>query len=146
MSLILDGVVAALLIATIAYCAILNRRLGALRRNRDDLRQVVASFNEATVRAEVGIARLKQTGEEINETLQEQMEEARARYDELVFVTDRADKLVSVLGPSLSAVRSASEPRGSGEHETGTSEAGGETSSDLSRAERELLEVLDSAR
>jgi hypothetical protein len=104
-SLILDGVVAALLVATIAYCVILNRRLGALRRDKDDLRQVVASFNEATVRAEAGIARLKQTGEAISEALQEQMEEAQARYDELVFVTDRADKLASTLGSSISAAR-----------------------------------------
>jgi hypothetical protein len=145
-SLILDGVVAALLVATIAYCVILNRRLGALRRDKDDLRQVVASFNEATVRAEAGIARLKQTGEAISEALQEQMEEAQARYDELVFVTDRADKLASTLGSSISAARSASGPRRAEGGEGGTKETGGGKSSDLSRAERELLGILESAR
>ena len=44
--LILDGLVIVLLVATIVYCALLNRRLGAMRRNEDELQLLIASFKQ----------------------------------------------------------------------------------------------------
>lgn len=51
---ILDGVVAALLAATITYCFILYRRLNVLREASAEMRQVLAGFNAATARAQAG--------------------------------------------------------------------------------------------
>ena len=49
--ILLDLIVAALLVATIAYAVMLNNRLTSLRKNRDDLAKTIVNFNEATVRA-----------------------------------------------------------------------------------------------
>ena len=59
-AMILDIVVILLLVPTIIYAVILNRKLAArLRRSREELSKVVNSFNEATMRAEAGIPKLK---------------------------------------------------------------------------------------
>ncbi len=138
LSFILDGAVAILLVATIFYCILLNRRLGALRWNEDELRSAVASFNEAAARAEAGLSRLKKAGEGINDALKDQIEEARALCDDLAFVTERGEKLVDRLGESISAQRGAPRP---GRMAAAT--VPGEEPSELSRAERELLDALD---
>lgn len=158
-SLVLDGLIAVLLVATIAYCALLSRKLQALRRNNDELRRVIASFDAATAKAEAGVARLKETGDAIGEALQEQMDEARARYDELAFLADRAEKLASALEPQASRPRRPSAPRrtegaakgpgkgsGRGPGQGATRDRGSAAAPDLSRAERELLRALESAR
>lgn len=141
-SLILDGVVAVLLVATIAYCVILNRRLAAMRGNQDEFRRIVASFNEATTRAEAGIAHLKLVGKEIDRVLKEQVGEAQALYDELVFLTDHGDRLAGRLGDSISAARGLAAELGDG-IETGGETLAAESPRGLSKAERELIEALD---
>jgi hypothetical protein len=138
LSFILDGAVAILLVATIFYCILLNRRLAALRRNEDELRNAVASFNEAAARAEAGVSWLKKTGEEIGDALKDQIEEAGALCDDLAFVTERGEKLVDRLSESISAQRGAPRPG-----HTAAAEAPGEGPYELSRAERELLDALD---
>ncbi|MGB8274226.1 MAG: DUF6468 domain-containing protein, partial [Alphaproteobacteria bacterium] len=101
----LDILVAALLVATIAYCVMLNRRLGALRRNEEELRKVLSTFGDAATRAEAGIANLRKAGGEVGDVLGHKVAEARAIYDELAFVTERGDSLVSQIADSLTAVR-----------------------------------------
>jgi len=58
-TLIVDSVVAVLLVVTISYAITLNRRLGNLRRDRSELEKMAASFQQATVRAEDSIGKLK---------------------------------------------------------------------------------------
>ena len=73
---LLDIVVILLLVPTLFFAVVLNSRLSALRKSRDELAKVVNSFNEATMRAEAGIPRLKRATAEANTTLQERMEKA----------------------------------------------------------------------
>lgn len=138
LSFILDGAVAILLVATIFYCILLNHRLGTLRRNEDELRNAVASFNEAAARAEAGVSRLKKTGEEIGDALKDQIEEARALCDDLAFVTERGEKLVERLSESISGQRGGPRPG-----HAAAAKVPGEGPSELSRAERKLLDALD---
>ena len=72
--LILDLIVAVLLATTITYAVILNNRLNQLRKNRDELAKLVATFNDATARAEAGIPKLKRASEEASSTLLERVE------------------------------------------------------------------------
>jgi hypothetical protein len=97
LSLILDIVLAVLLIVTIGYAVALNRRLGALRQNKDELERLARGFVETTSRAENGIGELKS----MTEILQERIERAESLRDDLVFLTDRgnatADRLEGVV-------------------------------------------------
>lgn len=166
---ILDIVVSILLIATISYAWMLNKRLGALRKNRDDLAKTIAAFNEATVRAESSIPKLKKAAEEAGLTLQERVEKAQSLRDDLAFMIERADTMANRLENAVRSARvdggKAAEPRGNqiGTASTPTmppprmagnraaaiaaaaaaSEAEGD---DRSEAERELLRALQSMR
>jgi hypothetical protein len=115
-AMILDVLVVLLLVPTIIFAVILNGRLSALRKNREELGRLIAAFNDATVRAEAGIPRLKRTSEEASKALQEKVEKAQMLRDDLAFMIERADQMASRLE---TAVRDAQEiprvePRGDG--------------------------------
>src|SRR4051812_38557449 len=102
---ILDIVVILLLIPTIIYATILNRKLGALRRSRDELAKIVASFNDATLRAEAGIPKLKKATTEANQTLKERVDKAQTLRDDLAFMVQRAEELANRLEAGVRAGR-----------------------------------------
>src|SRR5690242_19818731 len=103
---ILDVVVILLLVPTIIYAVILNRRLSALRRSREELSKVVNSFNEATMRAEAGIPKLKKATTEANHTLKERVDKAQTLRDDLAFMIERAEELATRLEGAVRAARS----------------------------------------
>lgn len=100
----LDIVVSVLLVATIGYAVMLNSRLTALRKNRDDLAKIIVAFNEATARAEASIPKLRRAAEEAGGGLQERVEKAQSLRDDLAFMIERADTMANRLE---NAVRSA---------------------------------------
>jgi hypothetical protein len=102
---ILDIVVILLLIPTIIYAITLNRRLTALRKSRDELSKVVNSFNEATMRAEAGIPKLKKATTEANGLLKDRVEKAQTLRDDLAFMIERAEELASRLESGVRAAR-----------------------------------------
>jgi hypothetical protein len=102
---ILDLVVILLLIPTIVYAGILNRRLTALRRSRDELSKVIASFNDATLRAEAGIPKLKKATTEANHALKDRVEKAQTLRDDLAFMVERAEELATRLEGAVRAAR-----------------------------------------
>jgi len=103
--MMLDVVVILLLVPTIIYAVILNRRLTALRRSREELSKVVNSFNEATMRAEAGIPKLKKATTEANHTLKDRVEKAQTLRDDLAFMIERAEELASRLEGAVRAAR-----------------------------------------
>jgi hypothetical protein len=102
---ILDLVVILLLVPTIVYAVILNRKLGALRKSRDELARIVASFNDATLRAEAGIPKLKKATTEANQTLKERVDKAQTLRDDLAFMIQRAEELANRLEAGVRAAR-----------------------------------------
>lgn len=103
--LILDLVIVALLVPTIVYAVILNNRLSVLRKNRDDLARLVSAFNEATVRAESGIPRLRKTSEDAARNLGEQVERAQTLRDDLAFMVERAESMANRLEGAVRQAR-----------------------------------------
>ena len=97
LTLILDIVMALLLVATIVFAAILNTRLNTLRRNKDQLGRLIGNFNEATLRAESGIPKLRKAAEEAGLALHEQVERAQTLRDDLAFLIERADSMAAHL-------------------------------------------------
>lgn len=105
---ILDIAVILLLVPTIIYAVILNRRLSALRRSREELAKVVNSFNEATMRAEAGIPKLKKATTEANHTLKDRVEKAQTLRDDLAFMIERAEELATRLEGAVRTARGES--------------------------------------
>lgn len=105
LKLILDIVVVVLLVPTIVYAVILNNRLSVLRKNRDELARLIAHFNEATVRAESGIPRLRKAAEDAGKGLQDRVERANALRDDLAFLCERADETAAQLEQAVKHAR-----------------------------------------
>lgn len=113
-SLILDVVVVALLVPTIVFAVILNSRLSALRKNREELGRLIAAFNEATLRAESGIPRLRKASEEAAKTLQERVERAQLLRDDLAFMVERAGQAADRLEGAVRTARDSGPVAASG--------------------------------
>ena len=77
-ALILDILIAILLIATIAYAVMLNRRLSDLRKDQTELEQLAQSFNDATIRAEESIHKLTGSAEDMKRDVNETLKKAEA--------------------------------------------------------------------
>ena len=102
---LLDLIIAVLLVATIGYCTTLNNRLTALRRNRDQMSKIIASFNEATLRAESSIPKLRRAADEAGNGLQERVEKAQSLRDDLAFMIERADTMANRLENAVRTAR-----------------------------------------
>jgi len=77
-SLIIECLVAVLLITTIGYCVVLNRRLVRLRSDESTLKGTIAELVSASERAERAIAGLKSSAETAETTLAGRLREAEA--------------------------------------------------------------------
>lgn len=96
--LLLDGLVAILLGATIFYCAMLDRKLKALRSGQDGLKQTIDQLNTATARAEISISQMKQVSGQLDDGLTQQMRDARSLADELSVMVASGNKVAGQLG------------------------------------------------
>ncbi len=87
----LDILVAGLLVATIAYAVVLNRRLGQLRGGSAKMEQLINDFYQATTRAESGVTALKEVAGRSDSEITEQLGALTKIRDELDFLVARAD-------------------------------------------------------
>lgn len=158
-SLFVDLFVAGLLVVTIGYAIVLNRRLGKLRGDKAELEKLAATFSQSTVRAEESIEKLRNTVD----MLQDRMEKAEALRDDLAFLIDRggqaADKLEDLVRASREKVGIGARPvsenanadveKGEGQSRSFTArpdEPAGEDDDGIkSEAERELLKAIRSS-
>jgi hypothetical protein len=104
-SIVLDVLVAGLLIATIAYAAVLDRRIRQLRSTRAELETMVVGFNTATARAESAIGDLKMGTEAGSRELKPLMANARQIADDLTFLVERGNELADRLEFGVGAAR-----------------------------------------
>lgn len=73
---VIEGFVALLLLVTIGYCMLLNRRLKRLRADEETLRQTIAELVQATDIAERAIRGLQETARECDADLSDKLERA----------------------------------------------------------------------
>ena len=88
---ILDSLLIMLLLVTIIYAVILNRKLNRLRGNHDEMEVFVDKLNIACSRAETATAGLRNAGESGKAVFRESASKAEALRDELAFLVERAD-------------------------------------------------------
>lgn len=120
----LEGLVAILLLITIAYCFVLDKRLKALRSGEDGLREVILGLNDATLRAQQSIAQLKEAGGEAGQDIAQKLRDGRALADELALMVESGNNLANRLeeasGLAGSALKNQTARSGNREPQRGT--------------------------
>lgn len=162
LALILDVLLAVLLVATIVYAIVLNRRLAVLRANRGELEEFLTRMNEATSRAEASLKGIRQAAERAQRGIDEPMQKAQALRDELLFLIERADSsaeriatsqgTATVAPPTEAAAKPSKRGAKTRGRATPMAEAPAEPASDedgeavRSKAERDLMNALRNVR
>ena len=107
-ALFFDGTITALLIAAIAYMAILSRRLTAFRAMKPELENVLANFGEAAQRADLSIAKLKTVSNgalQLDKQDRERIDRAFGIRDDLAFLLERGNELADRLADGVRLAR-----------------------------------------
>ena len=104
---LIDGVVAILLVLTIVYCIVLNRRLKLLRADEQSLRATISELVTATEIAERAIGGLKLTVHECDMGLGERLRKAERVGIEIDRAIVGGKDLVSKLSQIVNAGRRA---------------------------------------
>lgn len=103
--LIVEIVVVVLLIGTFGMCLVLNRRLGNLRANQDEMRRLIGEFDKALTKARHSMADLKAVSAAVDGAHEERMKQAKAIREELGFMIDTADRLADRLAGEAASNR-----------------------------------------
>lgn len=104
LSLFLDVIVCFLLVATIIYAAMLNRRLMAFRSNRAEMETMIRTFSDACARAEAGTRSLRSATEEATR-LQAYLERSQNLRDDLAYLLERGGSLADRLEGGVRVAR-----------------------------------------
>jgi hypothetical protein len=78
MPVVLESAVALLLVVTLGYCVVLERRIRGFRHDQQALRELIAELDGATARAERAVAGLSQTTREVRAELDSRISDARS--------------------------------------------------------------------
>ena len=103
--LMIESLVAVLLLVTIGYCVLLNKRLTHLKANEQTLKTTIAELVAATEGAERAIAGLKQTARDCDQTLGEQLRAAERLSAELPQQIARAETITNRISRIVGAAR-----------------------------------------
>lgn len=161
--LIADLTVAVLLLATIAYVAVLNRRLGLLRDDKAQLEQLIQGLNTAAASAQSGITELREATNEVGRDLDKKVTVGQALRDDLNYLIERGGSLADRLEGTIRARRTETPPRVPEAARPPAVRPGGEDkvmplradvesqsadrrASPISRAERDLIRALGGRR
>ncbi|MFQ5467948.1 MAG: DUF6468 domain-containing protein [Kiloniellaceae bacterium] len=101
----LDGLVAALLVATIVSAVVLNRKLASLRGAKAEMEGLIGQLVEATEAAQGGLASLRAHAQESGERLQRTLDATRGATDELSYLLERAGAASRDLDKTIAARR-----------------------------------------
>jgi preprotein translocase subunit YajC len=110
--MIIESLVAVLLLVTIFYCMLLNKRLQRLKADEQSLKATIAELITATEIAERAIGGLKVTVRDCNENLGNQLAAAAEMSVELDSRLSSSDDLVRKLSRIVLAGRSAIDTTG----------------------------------
>lgn len=100
--------VAILLVATIAYAVILNKKLDALREAKAEMEGLILSFSETTAKAERSLAEFKAHASNTGSGLKENTIKADGILSDLSYLVDRAEVVADRLEEDLGLARQKS--------------------------------------
>lgn len=106
--MIIEGLVAVLLLVTIGYCWMLNRRLQRLRADEEVLRATISELMTATEIAERAILGLKTTAAEADKVLGSRLKQAETMSSGLAEQIGEGEKIFTRISQIAEAARAAS--------------------------------------
>jgi chromosome segregation ATPase len=108
--IVIEGLVAILLMLTIGYCMLLNKRLKRLKADEQSLKATIGELITATEIAERAIGGLKHTVRDVNENLGNQLTSAEQISLQLKKQLAEGDNVLRRLTRIATAARPASAP------------------------------------
>ncbi|WP_398470385.1 DUF6468 domain-containing protein [Tardiphaga sp.] len=105
LGIVIEGLVAVLLVLTIGYCMLLNKRLKKLKADEQSLKATIGELITVTEIAERAIGGLKHTVRDVNENLGAQINAATALADHLKAQLAEGDALVRRVSKIAAAAR-----------------------------------------
>lgn len=151
---ILDILIIVLLMATIVYAGILNRRLSRFRDTKAELERATRSFAEAAVRADAGLRNLREIAGTSGPGLTKAVDRAQTLREELSFLVETAEALAVRLegaaqgvGGQGASAKARVKGKATAGH-NGSAEPEPVAMSDIARqqASRDLLKALENLR
>lgn len=143
LELIINLLIVVLLVPTIIYAYKLNKNLTLLRENQNSLSHLISSLNDATIKAENSIPKLKNVTEVSSQNLQDVVDNAKTLKEDLTFINERADNLADRLENVIHDSRNLKNASNSDSHSDFSTS---EVQDDKSLAEMELLKALRSIK
>ena len=98
-----------LLVFTLVYCVILERRLAAVRRGQEGLSRTIGELNMAISGAGASLRALKSAAGEAAQTLDERLKRARLHIDELSVLTVSGERIAQRMEGAANSPRVARE-------------------------------------
>ena len=105
LGIVIEGLVAVLLVLTIGYCMLLNKRLKKLKADEQSLKATIGELITVTEIAERAIGGLKHTVRDVNENLGAQINAATALAELLKGQLAEGDAVVRRLSKIAAAAR-----------------------------------------
>ena len=97
MQWLLEVLLTGLLTVTLFHALRLEKALGVLRRDRAALEELIVGFNDSTRQAESGIDRLRAVADGAGRQIARHVDQAKALKNDLVFLSERGEKLADQL-------------------------------------------------
>jgi hypothetical protein len=110
LGLVIESLVAVLLMVTIGYCFILNKRLVRLRSDEQSLKATISELITATEIAERAVAGLRETAHECDQTIGDRLRVAESYCTELNRKILASDSIIRQLSRIIAAGRSSESP------------------------------------
>jgi hypothetical protein len=110
LGMIIESLVAVLLVLTIFYCMLLNKRLKRLKADEHSLKATIAELITATEIAERAIGGLKHTVRDVNDNLGSQLASATAMSGQLKDMLSESDSVIRRLTKIAIAARPLQDP------------------------------------
>lgn len=103
LSVLMNGLMAGLLLATIIYCLKLNSRIRLLQDSKSELARIIKEFDESTQRATNNINEIHAATMRISENIQHKIDKANYLANDLDALIERGQKLTGK--PEATSVR-----------------------------------------
>jgi uncharacterized protein YoxC len=103
LSLAVEIALSALLVATLVYCVLLERRLRAVRDGQEQMRSTVEALNASLASAQASLRALQNAASTLGEALDRKLAAARATIDELSLVTASGERIASRIESGVDA-------------------------------------------
>lgn len=166
LSILVNGIMAMLLFATIIYCWRLNNRIRILQDSRSELARIIHEFNESTERATQSIKDIHAATDRISENIQHRIDKANFLVTDLDLMIEKGARLTGntpvargeATRPAPSGPRVVDQMRAAGRSESAMTAAAGDVARPAplgepeqprrpanrqrSRAEQDILQAL----